>query len=90
MRDFQVSGRIVEPDGSGVEGIDVKAFDKELRAENLLGEAATDHAGQYFIRYSRDQLSRPDKTSADLIVLPDFDSSCVLFLSVAPPVCQAA
>ena len=80
---FRMSGHIVEPDGSGVESIAVKAFHVELRAENLLGEATSDNAGQYLIRYARDQLSSPDKTSAACITRFRFFLCAVLVCGAA-------
>ena len=50
-----------------VNGI-VRAFDKDLRQEQLLGESSTDEKGYYEIEYSRDQFRRVEKKSADLIV----------------------
>ena len=46
----------------------VKAFDKDMRQEQLLGVANTDQKGHYEITYSRDRFRRAEKKSADLIV----------------------
>lgn len=63
-----VEGTIVRPDGRPLEGLTVKAFDKSLRNETLLGEAVTGGDGTYSISYTHDRLSSPDKTGADLVV----------------------
>ncbi|NMF84104.1 neuraminidase-like domain-containing protein [Nodosilinea sp. P-1105] len=46
--------------------VTVKAFDKGIRDEALLGEAVT--SGNYEIAYTVDRLSRPDKQRADLLI----------------------
>ncbi len=46
----------------------VRAFDKDLRKEELLGEAKTDPQGYYEIHYSPEQFRRPEKGNADLRV----------------------
>jgi hypothetical protein len=46
----------------------VRAFDKDLRHEQLLGETTTDPQGFYKILYSRDQFRRAEKKTADLVV----------------------
>lgn len=71
---ISVRGRVLQADGSAVEAITVKAFDKDLRQEALLGEAKTDTNGQYAITYTSEQLSQADKTNADLIVRAYDDS----------------
>ena len=65
---FTVRGRIVQADGSPVEGITVKAFDKDVGGERLLGETTTDQAGTYRLQYRVKQLSHEDKAAVDLIV----------------------
>lgn len=50
-------------------GAIVRAFDKDLRHEQLLGEAViTETTGRYEITYTADQFRRAEKKSADLIV----------------------
>jgi hypothetical protein len=65
---FIVHGRVLQADGTPVAGITVKAVDKDVREESLLGETTTEANGRYSITYYTGQLSRPDKTAADLIV----------------------
>ena len=65
---FQVRGRILQPDGQPVVGFTVKAFDKDVRSEQLLGKTATDTNGSYTITYTLSQLSRSGKAKADLVV----------------------
>ena len=54
-------------DGSPFKGI-VRAFDKDLRREELLGEAVTGSDGRYEIRYLSSRFTRAEKNLADLIV----------------------
>jgi hypothetical protein len=63
-----VRGRLAHPDGQPVPGLLVRAFDKEVRSQKLLGEVVTDTTGAYAIGYDSGKLSRPDKRQADLVV----------------------
>jgi receptor-binding and translocation channel-forming TcA subunit of Tc toxin/ABC toxin-like protein/neuraminidase-like protein/virulence plasmid A protein len=65
---FVVRGKIRGADGSLLIGMVVKAFDKDLRSEELLGEAATNKAGEYEIRYSDQKFCRAEKGNADLVI----------------------
>src|SRR6266481_5182813 len=65
---FSVNGQVRYADGTPFVGGSVHAFDKEMRSENQLGQTIPDKDGNYQIQYSAKQLSRPDKTNADLIV----------------------
>ncbi len=67
-RRFVVSGRVLRDDGSPVEGVAVRAFDKALRVEKNIGEARTDAEGVYKIFYRPEEFSRRAKGQADLIV----------------------
>jgi hypothetical protein len=63
-----VRGTIVYADGKAFnEGL-VRAYDKDLRREELLGESETDGQGRYEIHYGPVQFSRAEKDSADLLV----------------------
>ena len=59
-----IHGRVV---GAGA-GRVVRAYDKDMRTEELLGEATTDTAGGYEIAYTREQYARAEKDSADVRV----------------------
>jgi len=63
-----VKGRVTLSDGSPFAGGLVRAFDKDLRSEELLGEQLADKAGGYRIPYRPEQFKRAEKTSADLVV----------------------
>lgn len=66
---FVVSGQVRMADDTPLaETLTVSAFDKDLRTEQLLGEAQTDRDGRYEIKYTANQFSRAEKKSADLIV----------------------
>lgn len=49
-------------------GAIARAFDRDFRHEQLLGEKTTDRTGYYEISYTRAQFSRAEKDSANLIV----------------------
>jgi hypothetical protein len=62
-RGFVVYGRLV-----GAEGVlTVRASDRDLRSEELLGEVTT-REGHYQIRYEASQFRRAEKRRADLVV----------------------
>ncbi|MCB2190550.1 MAG: peptidoglycan-binding protein [Deltaproteobacteria bacterium] len=65
---FLVRGEVRYRDGLPIPGVKVRAFDKELRTEKLLGSTTSNAEGIYEIWYGEEQLSRPDKDSADLLV----------------------
>ena len=46
----------------------VRAYDRDIRSEQVLGEAVTDFAGHYEISYSATQFRRGDKGTADLML----------------------
>lgn len=63
-----VHGTVIEASARPAVGLAVRAFDRDLRAEALLGEATTDSAGGYRIVYPPDQRARAEKDSVDLVV----------------------
>jgi hypothetical protein len=65
---FVVRGQIRQTDGSLLVGGIVRAFDKDLRSEQLLGEATTDKDGRYEITYTATKFQRAEKKSADVAV----------------------
>src|SRR5690606_24774845 len=64
---FVVRGRIFR-DGRPHPGGLVRAFDRGLRSETLLGESTSDSDGSYEIGYSADRLARSEMGGADLLV----------------------
>src|SRR3990170_2013468 len=75
---FIVKGQIRQADGSPLIGAIVKAYDKDLRSEQLLGETRTDRDGRYEIVYSPDRFKTAEKRAADLIVRVDGPDGAVL------------
>lgn len=65
---FVVRGNVRDADGSLLGGVVVKAFDKDLRRKQWLGQATTNNTGEYEIRYSDQQFCRAEKGNADLVV----------------------
>jgi Tc toxin complex TcA C-terminal TcB-binding domain/Neuraminidase-like domain/Salmonella virulence plasmid 28.1kDa A protein len=78
----QVKGRVLFADGSAAAGLAVKAFDRDLRSEQELGEGRSDNQGLYQIDY-RD--ARPGHSIAPvgLIVKAFADDGAVLATSPA-------
>lgn len=69
QRQFVVQGTVyLEEDNAPAKGTLVRAFDKDLRTEELLGEAVSDAQGFYRITYNAAQFARAEKKTADLIV----------------------
>lgn len=65
---FVVKGHIRLKNQSPVPGVVVKAYVKDLRSEELLGETATDNQGVYEIKYPAKQFPRAEKKRTNLIV----------------------
>lgn len=63
-----VSGAVRDANGNLVAGVIVRAFDRDLRSEERLGEASTDAKGSYEISYGPEQFRRAEKKTADLLV----------------------
>ncbi|MEO8149294.1 MAG: carboxypeptidase-like regulatory domain-containing protein, partial [Bacteroidia bacterium] len=65
---FLVKGTVLYDNGNPLIGAIVRAFDKDLRTQELLGETTTDNKGYYEIAYSKEQFIKADKDNADLVV----------------------
>jgi hypothetical protein len=63
-----VRGQVVYKDGLLIEGMTVRAYNRDLRHEDFLGEALSDREGRFEIAYSARQFSRPEKQYADLVL----------------------
>ncbi len=79
---YMIHGRVLEPDGSPVAGITVRAFAKTLRGETQLGEPDdTDDAGRYTIVY------QPPKARLDVFVRasgPEGDVNSAVLVGATP------
>jgi hypothetical protein len=80
---FVVKGQVRQPDGRPfVRGL-VRAFDRDLRSEQLLGECHTDRGGAYRIDYGTHHFRVVEKGAADLLVkLLDADGSMLVASSI--------
>ena len=85
---FKVKGTILQPDGTPVAGATVKAFDKNIRTETLLGEATTNKAGRYEIAYRAETFLQSGKKWPDLIVRA-FDQEGEEIASTKEPIYNA-
>src|SRR5262249_46474636 len=65
---FAVQAQAQYTNGRPAAGMKVRAFDRDLRSEEKLGEVTTDEQGRYEIKYTAAQFSRDEKGSADLRV----------------------
>lgn len=63
-----LQGTIYDVHDKYLTNVIVKAFDKDLRSEKLLGQAITDVKGHYLIQYTVADLSRKGKLRADLFI----------------------
>src|SRR5215470_9556966 len=63
-----VVGRVLGPAEEPVEGITVRAFDRDLRSEQDLGTATSGPDGYYQVAYTAEQASRGELGSADVAV----------------------
>lgn len=65
---FIVQGTVSLSDGSVLADVLVRAFDRDMRSEELLGEQTTNAQGFYRISYRPEQFRRAEKDTADLVV----------------------
>src|SRR5262245_61717422 len=65
---YEVKGAVRLADGSPAVAIQVSAFDRDLRAEQLLGQSTTGRDGSYRIQYSGDAFAKAEAGGADLVV----------------------
>ncbi|MEJ2765235.1 neuraminidase-like domain-containing protein [Photobacterium sp. MCCC 1A19761] len=63
-----VHGRITGPDGRPIARVVVRAHDRDLRAEQFLGETMSSKDGRYVISYFASRFARAEKAAADLVV----------------------
>lgn len=61
-----VHGIVSNRNNKSLSGLLVRAFDRDMRSEDFLGEALTDAKGKYSIEYSAEQYKRAEKQTADL------------------------
>lgn len=80
-RHFLVTGHVWFIGDIPAVGIKVVAFDRDLRNEQLLGEAKTDGNGNYSIEYSDTEFLNQDRGTADLVVKAIDDDESVLATS---------
>jgi hypothetical protein len=66
--EFVVKGAVRFFDGFPAAGLNVSAFDRDLRTEQLLGRSQTNRDGSYRIQYSAGEFAKADTRSADLAV----------------------
>lgn len=65
---FIVFGQVLLSNQQPAKACIVRAFDREMRSEQFLGETVTDRQGSYRIQYTSDQFRRAEKEAADLVI----------------------
>lgn len=65
---FTVHGTVQSSEGFAVAGKTVRAYDKDLRTEEQLGECTTAADGMYAINYTAAAFTRAEKNRADLFI----------------------
>src|SRR5215510_7525694 len=65
---YIVQGTVKDADGRALPNLIVRAFDRDLRSESVLGEAPTDIRGSYRITYTPAAFVAKEKKTADLFV----------------------
>ncbi|MFB4268328.1 neuraminidase-like domain-containing protein [Nonomuraea sp. GTA35] len=78
--DRRVFGTVRDAFGELMTGVTVRAFDRDLRREQPLGQSPV-RDGKYEIRYSHAQFRRAEKDSADLVLTVSDGSGAQLFRS---------
>ncbi len=64
-----VQGTIYDAFNASMPNVLVKAYDKDLRTEQILGEVVTDKNGQYLIEYTASKFLRAEKAQADIFIV---------------------
>jgi len=68
--DFKIQGRVVERESNrAIAGVRVRAYDKDLLFDDVLGDATTDGSGEFSITYSKKDFSELFETRPDLYFL---------------------
>jgi hypothetical protein len=80
LPDRRVFGTVRDEFGELMNGVVVRAFDRDLRHEEALGQATTQN-GKYEIHYSEAQFRRSEKDSADLVLTVTNGTGAQLFRS---------
>ena len=65
---YSVNGEILDRNNEPLRFITVKAFDRDLRSEELLGETKTNEKGNYVIRYTIQSYKEKEINTADLFI----------------------
>src|SRR4030043_638668 len=63
-----VFGRVTDKLNRPLANLVVRAFDRDMRSEELLGESITNRDGKYEIAWSHSQLSGRGKKEADIVI----------------------
>src|SRR6266403_1961013 len=75
---YRVRGKVTFADGFPAAGGAVSAFERDLRAEQILGKSRASHDGTYLIQYEPQQFQAGEAGSADLIIKAYSDNGSVL------------
>ncbi|MEL6438478.1 MAG: hypothetical protein AAFQ80_04360 [Cyanobacteria bacterium J06621_8] len=62
---FIVRGQVLSATETPLANLIVRAYDRDLRTEQLLGEKTTSEDGSYEISYNPEQFRRGDKQNAE-------------------------
>ena len=65
---YVVRGNVTDGNNRPLAGLLVKAYDRDLRSESVLGECLTDPKGSYRINYTPEAFVSDEKNTADLYV----------------------
>lgn len=65
---YSLMGTIYDENNKPWPYLDVRAYDKDMRTQELLGEAKTNSEGHYQINYTYDNFSNLEINSADLFI----------------------
>ena len=68
LKVYIVQGRVEDGNDRALAGLLVKAYDRDLRSESVLGESLTDRKGAYKITYTPESFLAKEKKIADLFL----------------------
>jgi hypothetical protein len=66
--DWLVYGRVLGPDGTGMPGLRVSVFDKDLLFDDRLGETGTDSDGEFYVLYHKNDFKDLIENQPDLYI----------------------
>ena len=79
--DWAVFGRVLDPEGKPVRGVQVRVFDRDRKYDDLLGDTQTDDAGNFFAVYHERDFAETNENLPELYVMVNDEAGNLLYSS---------